>query len=228
LAIARHIVGGRLVTDSRIEPVVAHAELPAGVLGPNAVPIEVRCFLVTSDDRLVLVDAGVPGTADAIEETLRRIGRRWADISDVVLTHAHFDHVGGLGDVAARAATATIWAGALDAAAIGEHGPAVRSVAEGDRIGELQVLDTPGHTPGHISLLHEGEGTVLVGDLIGSVDGNLSLGPPAFTADAERSRQGLERVVNLGAQRLLFSHGAEIADPNERIRAFLTSSDVNR
>jgi glyoxylase-like metal-dependent hydrolase (beta-lactamase superfamily II) len=60
--------------------------------------------------------------------------------------------------------------------------------------------------------------------LLGSVDGALSFGPPAFTADAVRSRASLERVARMGVDRLLFSHGAEVPDPCDRALDFIGSS----
>jgi glyoxylase-like metal-dependent hydrolase (beta-lactamase superfamily II) len=189
--------------------------VPAGILGREPATIEVRCFVVPGASGIVLVDAGVPGTAEAIEAALGRVGARWSDVADIVLTHSHFDHVGGLGEAVVRAHQATVWAGALDIPAIPvDGGHVIRSLVEGDRVRDLMVLDTPGHTPGHISLLHEAASLVLMGDLVGSVDGELTFGPRAFTADAVASRASLARVVTLGVDRLVFSHGAEVADPN--------------
>jgi glyoxylase-like metal-dependent hydrolase (beta-lactamase superfamily II) len=209
-----------------IETVVIQAEMPPGVLGPDPATLEVRCFVVRSASGFVLVDAGLPGTSGVIEAALDRIGGGWSDVSDVVLTHAHFDHVGGLAEVAARATGATLWAGTLDVASIlVDSGTVVRPLVEGDRVCDLVVLDTPGHTPGHISLLDEAGSLVLVGDLVGSVHGALSFGPPAFTADPVRSRASLERVARLGVDRLLFSHGAEVPRPNDLALEILGSSD---
>jgi glyoxylase-like metal-dependent hydrolase (beta-lactamase superfamily II) len=51
-------------------------------------------YLVEEDGRVCVVDAGVPSSWDSLHEALRRIGRAPADVDAVVLTHAHFDHVG--------------------------------------------------------------------------------------------------------------------------------------
>jgi glyoxylase-like metal-dependent hydrolase (beta-lactamase superfamily II) len=51
-------------------------------------------YLVEEDSRLTIVDAGVPSSWDSLQEALGRIGRGRDDIGAVVLTHAHFDHVG--------------------------------------------------------------------------------------------------------------------------------------
>jgi glyoxylase-like metal-dependent hydrolase (beta-lactamase superfamily II) len=51
-------------------------------------------YLVEDGDRVTVVDAGVPTSWSSFEEALRRIGRSPGDVDAVVLTHAHFDHVG--------------------------------------------------------------------------------------------------------------------------------------
>jgi glyoxylase-like metal-dependent hydrolase (beta-lactamase superfamily II) len=54
----------------------------------------VNCYLVVSPDGLTLIDAGLPGTWRVLEDALRSLGATTSDISAVVLTHGHFDHVG--------------------------------------------------------------------------------------------------------------------------------------
>lgn len=54
----------------------------------------VNCYLVVEGDDVLLVDTGLPGAWDEIGSAIRRLGRRPADIAGVVLTHAHFDHIG--------------------------------------------------------------------------------------------------------------------------------------
>jgi glyoxylase-like metal-dependent hydrolase (beta-lactamase superfamily II) len=51
-------------------------------------------YLVEEEGRLTVVDAGVPTSWSSLEGALERLGRRLGDIEAVVLTHAHFDHVG--------------------------------------------------------------------------------------------------------------------------------------
>src|SRR4051812_6808183 len=51
-------------------------------------------YLIEEDSRLTIVDCGVPSSWDSLQEALRQIGRTDGDIEAVVLTHAHFDHVG--------------------------------------------------------------------------------------------------------------------------------------
>jgi glyoxylase-like metal-dependent hydrolase (beta-lactamase superfamily II) len=51
-------------------------------------------YLIEEAGRLTIVDAGVPGSWESLQDALRRLGRAPGDIEAVVLTHAHFDHVG--------------------------------------------------------------------------------------------------------------------------------------
>jgi glyoxylase-like metal-dependent hydrolase (beta-lactamase superfamily II) len=202
-----------------IWPVVAQVQVPAGMLGPDSVTFEVRCFLVPRADGIVLVDVGPPGTATAIGDAIARVGGAWSDVSDIVLTHAHFDHVGGLAEVAVQASRATVWAGAAED--FQGDSNLTKTLTDGDRVRGLAVLATPGHTPGHISLLDEAGSLVLVGDAVGSAGGELTMGPAAFTADPVRARASLERIASLGLDRVIFSHGAEISDPISAIRDLL-------
>jgi glyoxylase-like metal-dependent hydrolase (beta-lactamase superfamily II) len=208
-----------------VEAVITQVQVPPGMLGPEPVTFEVRSFVVADAGGVVLVDTCTPGSGEAIGAALARLGAAWSDVTDVVLTHSHFDHTGGLAESAELASAATVWAGAQDAPEIATiRGRAVRPLAEGDRVGNMRVLHTPGHTPGHVSLLHEGASILFVGDLVGSMDGALSFGPSAFTADPALSRQSLQRIVDLQTDRVLFSHGGEVSDPSAAIRQLLDRS----
>jgi glyoxylase-like metal-dependent hydrolase (beta-lactamase superfamily II) len=154
-----------------------------------------------------------------------RVGAAWSDVTDIVLTHSHFDHAGGLAESRQLASWATIWAGAQDAREIATiDGKVVQPLAEGDQMGGLRVMQTPGHTAGHISLLHESASLLFIGDLVGSMEGVPTFGPPAFTADPELSRRSLRRMVGLAPDRILFSHGEEVSHPGPAIEDLLSRS----
>jgi glyoxylase-like metal-dependent hydrolase (beta-lactamase superfamily II) len=195
------------------QPVVMPLTLPPGLAGPDAVEMDVRAFLVAGGDRVVLVDTGMDATGAHLDAGLDQLGASWADVSDVVITHHHPDHIGGLDHVRARAPQATMWSG--------DDLPDARSVGEGDRIGALRVISTPGHTPGHISLVDEQQGDVLVGDCVGTVAGRLQRAPAVFTADAAVAERSLHRLAEIGGRRLLCAHGPEVADPWTALAALL-------
>jgi len=208
-----------------IEPVVAQVQIPPGVLGPSPMAFEVRSFVMAGPGGVVLVDTCIPGSTELIGRAVARVGAEWRDVTDIVLTHRHFDHTGGLAETAELAIGATIWAGAEDAREIPfESGRAVRPLADGQEVGPLRVLRTPGHTPGHVSLLKEESSLLLIGDLVGSVDGALSFGPAAFMADPALNHRSLQRMVDLEPERILFSHGGEVPYPGDAIRQLLDRS----
>jgi glyoxylase-like metal-dependent hydrolase (beta-lactamase superfamily II) len=148
----------------------------------------VNCYLVAEDDGLTLIDTLLPRSAKPIEEAARRIG---APIVRIVLTHAHGDHAGSLDALAAELPDAEVVLSARDArllrkdlsldpgepqAKIGgwlpgaNTGPS-RTVAPGERIGSLEVLDAKGHTPGQIALLDTRDRTLMCGDAYSTLGG---------------------------------------------------------
>ncbi|MFC0434029.1 MBL fold metallo-hydrolase [Kutzneria buriramensis] len=176
-----------------------------------------NAFLVEEEDGYTLVDVGWAGAPKAIEAFLAERNRSLRDIRRIVITHAHPDHVKGLHELRVRTG-ATVLIHSADAPwlqngrvpAEGRSGGLGRfidrlplahwtpvtangHVADGDMIGNLRVLHTPGHTPGHIALLHEPSRALLVGDLIFN-RGTLGLGPPALAADPGRRPDSIAKL----------------------------------
>jgi len=146
---------------------------------PRAFPV--NAYLVREDDGFTLVDAALPGSAPAILAAARALG---APIARIALTHAHGDHVGALDDLHAALPAAEVAITARDARfLVGDmsldpdepqtrpRGQYVRratrptrTLQPGDRVGSLQVVAAPGHTPGHVAFLDTRDGTLIVGD----------------------------------------------------------------
>jgi glyoxylase-like metal-dependent hydrolase (beta-lactamase superfamily II) len=144
----------------------------------------VNAFLVREDDGFTLVDTTVGGGADELIQAARNAG---GEIRRIALTHGHGDHVGSLdalkqklGDsveVLMPQLDARILAGekVVDGKPSGSWPklatePDVR-LAGGERIGSLEVVPTPGHTPGHVSFMDTRDRTVIVGDVFTSIGG---------------------------------------------------------
>lgn len=153
-------------------------------------------FLLDGGDELALVDVGAGMGATAMLENVRQKGLEPERIRHIILTHAHVDHAGGaacmralLGEPAvyvSRAVAGYVREGdeqgvSLDVAKKAGFYPADYvlepcevdvELAEGDevRVGDLtvEVLDTPGHSDGHISLVLESDGRrcLFAGDVV--------------------------------------------------------------
>jgi len=202
-----------------IHPVAFTLQLPPGAISPEAVTTDVRCFLIQHETGVLLVDAGLPGSSAAIGETLAGMSASWDDVSDVVVTHGHFDHIGGLGEVLALATTATVRAGHDDAADVEEaaRGRQVIPLESGDVVAGWVTVSSPGHTAGHLGLLHGGDGVLLAGDGVGALAGTLVRAPAMFTADSATAERSLRELAALDVARLVTSHGGELPDGPEQL-----------
>src|SRR3954451_22520941 len=126
----------------------------------------VNAYLVREDDGFTLVDTTVGRGADALIAAAERAGRA---IRRIALTHGHGDHVGSLDALKERLGDAVqvlmphldarIHAGEkiVDGKLPGSW-PTVKTTLDvrlnaGDRVGRLEVVASPGHTPGHVSFL---------------------------------------------------------------------------
>ncbi|MEU7871413.1 MBL fold metallo-hydrolase [Dactylosporangium sp. NPDC049140] len=191
-----------------IYSIVSPVHIPAGLAGPDPMDFDVRCFLVPHASGVTLVDTGLDRSVPLIAAKLAEIGAAWSDVTDVVLTHHHPDHTGGLAEVVALAPGATVRAGAHDTFPV-----AVEAAADGATIRGLRVVATPGHTAGHLSVLAVEDGALLVGDLAGNPGDGLTRAPQAFTADAAEAERSLHKVRRLDFARLYPSHG----EPSDRL-----------
>src|SRR3954451_16655956 len=137
----------------------------------------VNAYLVSEDDGFTLVDTTTSGAADALIAAAQRAG---APIRRIALTHGHGDHAGSLDAMKDRLGDVEVLIPELDARILaGEHvvdgkvpggwpkdlktTPDVR-LAAGDRVGSLEVVASPGHTPGHVAFLDTRDRTLIAGD----------------------------------------------------------------
>jgi glyoxylase-like metal-dependent hydrolase (beta-lactamase superfamily II) len=194
----------------------------------------VNAFLVREDDGFTLVDTTVGGGADELIGAARAAG---ADIRRIALTHGHGDHVGSLdalkqqlGDsvqVLMPQLDARIHAGekVVDGKPPGwwpklRTQPDVR-LTGGEMIGSLEVIPTPGHTPGHLSFLDTRDRTVVVGDVFTSI-GGLAVSnhfhlrfPLAATAtwDKGKDLESAQKLRTLEPVMLVVGHGGPVRNP---------------
>ena len=175
----------------------------------------------------VLVDAGTPQMGKGLPKKLA--GR---SIAAHTITHAHPDHVGGSKAVV-DGLDVPFWAPAGDAATceggVAEQKPTRvqklleltarfpsvsvdRRLAEGDDVAGFTVLDTPGHSPGHVSFWRESDRTLVCGDVWFHLEFKTfrpKLRPPfgIVTVDPARNRESMRRLVELRPETVCFGHG---------------------
>jgi glyoxylase-like metal-dependent hydrolase (beta-lactamase superfamily II) len=143
-------------------------------------PVQENCFLVRRDgaDRALIVDPG-----DEAERILHAVDELGVGVDAILVTHTHFDHVGAVAPVA-RATGAPVYCPALETFVLADinrfvpfagFGPfedydADETVAGGERLQlagmDIEVLHTPGHSPGHVTYAIEDEGALFSGDVL--------------------------------------------------------------
>ena len=135
----------------------------------------------------------------------------------VLITHSHGDHVDGFVEVTAAAPGAAVYAGAAEMESLGpsiwsgrsQRWP-VKSVTDGQEVFGLEVVDTPGHTPGHIAIFDNDSRVLVAGDaLTNTIDG--LQGPMAdFTPDMPTAEESVRKLAALEPQVILVGHGPPV------------------
>jgi glyoxylase-like metal-dependent hydrolase (beta-lactamase superfamily II) len=188
--------------------------VPCRVNGPRGI---VKSFLVSGDDRLILVDTGFSDAdADIIMDAIKDMDHRHEDLKLCILTHRHGDHTGGLKKLK-KTLKFSVMAHELDMPAIQKTtGYDVEHVVSGgERLpdcGGINVLHTPGHTAGHISLHLPRIKTLIAGDAIVSAGEHLVVSPVYLSSDPETATQSVRRLIemNLDLEWLLVGHGDDV------------------
>ncbi|MDR3601213.1 MAG: MBL fold metallo-hydrolase [Desulfosporosinus sp.] len=181
-------------------------------------------YLVTGS-HLILVDTGLPGQEHQICNYLSAIGIDPATIEGIVLTHFDVDHVGSVVAMQ-RFSKCPIYAHALEIPYIqgqkkrlgikqwlpmvtrpvcGKLIPPtdLRPLVDGELFEEWEIIHTPGHTPGHITLYRNG--IAIVGDLFQG--GEIRLAPSYLTWNADKLKESAQAVIERPLRWILPGHG---------------------
>lgn len=206
-------------------------------------------YLVLDDD-VTLIDAGTPGSAPGILQTLSALGRSPDEIRTVIITHYHFDHIGGLPElqryIPAASAVHRAEADAVESDVclpnpftnqllgrladpyLERKDPGCARVdirlEDGDELpglGGIRIIHTPGHTPGSVSLHFPELGAIIVGDAMQFRFGRLALPNRLFTQDMHEAIGSIRKLARLDFDTLCFSHYRPIkVDGGKELRAF--------
>jgi glyoxylase-like metal-dependent hydrolase (beta-lactamase superfamily II) len=203
-------------------------------------------YLLINKNELVVVDTGTSGNAKKIVEYIQKIGHQPSEVSTIVLTHYHMDHVGSAKElkdltnakVAAHVEDADFVAGKKPfpkpknlffraVSSFIKPTPVEVDIAlkDGDKLGNLTVIELPGHTPGSIALLDAQRKALFVGDTLRFDGSKVTGAPKQFTWDADKEKASIKKISTLDFEVMLPGHG-EILKTNasSKVKEFLDSN----
>jgi hydroxyacylglutathione hydrolase len=193
--------------------------------------VNANVYLVLDRSKLMLIDTGMPGSFRRIIDYVNRINRKPSEITTIVLTHCHVDDTGSAqqlkeltnAKVAAHQEDAQFVSGEkAQPSPSGALGSLFRTLSsffkpkpvrpdivlnEGDRVGKLIVVHTPGDTPGSISLYDSERKLIFVGDTMRYANGKISGPPKRFTPDINRAIQSIAKISQPEFDTMLSGHG---------------------
>lgn len=198
-------------------------------------------YLVTGN-RLVLVDATKDPDAKGVFQGLEKARLKPTDITTIVVTHTHPDHVTGLAALKEKT-RAEVVAHEIEAPFIMRHTtypgppgpqkhvavPVDRMVKDGESFDGFTVIHTPGHTPGHMSLLDKERSLLIAGDAVctgddhGPIDRTLGVGPmdDNYNIDPKQHRQSIKKLAKFDFENLVCGHGpAIVGGAGKRVRDY--------
>jgi glyoxylase-like metal-dependent hydrolase (beta-lactamase superfamily II) len=199
----------------------------------------VNCYLVEEEDGLTLIDAALPYSMKGIFKAAKAIGK---PITRIVLTHAHEDHVGALDRIKEESPNVPVYISVRDNrimngdTSLDEHEDQtpikggvpkkLRTRAnvllnEGDLVGSLAAIETPGHTPGSMSFIDTRTKAIIAGDVYQTRGGIAVAGDimpwfpfPAFgTWSKETSLASAKKLVDYKPKLLAVGHGEMLENP---------------
>ncbi|MEO7334268.1 MAG: MBL fold metallo-hydrolase [Gemmatimonadales bacterium] len=181
-----------------------------------------------AEEELTLIDAGLIGSARAVRRYVAGIGRSLDELTRIICTHAHPDHIGGVRELAGNrdvevlmhpADLAGLSVTLRDAVANRNRGQLIAyftrhpgeatPIQDGDvlpMLGGLQVVHTPGHTPGSVCLYATKHRILFTGDALQVIRGKVTFASSVFSDDIALARATVARMAALDVGTIAFAH----------------------
>ncbi|MFA5221961.1 MAG: MBL fold metallo-hydrolase [Methanoregula sp.] len=210
--------------------------------------VKANCYIIVGDS-LTLIDTGFPHSTKKIVKYIEEIlKRKPSDINTIVLTHAHIDHIGNVGELKKISnANVAIHEAEADYLTGRKPQPARKSflgiilkimslffkaphlepdirLKDGDIIDGLTCIYTPGHTPGSICLFSSSSKVMFAGDLLRFDGRKIEGAPRQFTMDTAESERSIKKIAARDFDVILPGHGIPLRpDASVKIREYADS-----
>lgn len=205
--------------------------------------------LLWDNENVIIIDIGMPGQLKQIQEAIKREGVSFERLNKVIITHQDLDHTWGLYRLLKESKNSIEILTHEDekpylqgeknlvrlnhrkmAEMILKKNPPLKvnkTLKDNDELpysGGIKIIHTPGHTPGHICIYHQKSKTLIVGDAMRVVDGQLK-GPRKKILDEKSYNlaiKSLEKLKKFDIEKLISYHGGLFTEnPNQSIRDIL-------
>ncbi len=194
--------------------------------GVARIPGFVNCYTYSEGGETFLIDTGISRKAKSIVRAFKGSNVPMARVGKILLTHWHADHMGGAAylvenfhlPLACHVDDAPFVDGRVkDPTPLLlrlfmriHHAPVTTSLKDGDRVGPLLVVHTPGHTPGEVVYYHPTRKILFSGDALVERKGQLTMPAVRFANSLERAVKSLSRIRELDVEVLLPGHGVPV------------------